>query len=219
MSETRETHPTFGMIQFCRVSGAGRLFGSPLPQHYGTIRVRISAGERIHEHSEDRYRAKAEYIEIEMSASQFAEAITCMNVGDGVPCTIWHRNGQRTGEVPDTEAGETQRAEVSFRERVGAFLKAVKTQRSKIEGILAKDRLSKDDKAEVRALADHVVREVEQNLPFFVTLFTESAEKVKVKAKAEIAAMMDHAVRMFGLAHVERLNGDAAAPELPAHEE
>lgn len=217
--EARETHPSYGMIQFNRVSGAGRLFGSPLPQHFGTIRLEIRVGERNHDDGEDRYWARLQIVEVELSASQFAEAITCMNVGKGVPCTIRRLNGRGVGDVPDAESGETERAEESFRERVCKFLDDVKKQREKVDAILAKDRLTKDDRQAIRGSLDFVLREVGQNMPFFVTLFTESAEKIKVKAKAEIAAMLDHAIRLAGMEHVQRHLVGRSAPELPAKDD
>jgi hypothetical protein len=212
-----DNHTTFGLIQFSRVSGAGRLFGSPLPNHFGTIRVRIHKAERVHESGQDYYNADQQYIEVELSASQFAEAITTMNVERGVPCTVRRLDGKDMGQVPDTEANETVRAEESFKTRVAGFVNDVRHKGKALDAILGKDRIGKDDRAAIREIITHVVREVESNAPFFLTLFTESAGKVVVKAKSEIAAMLDHAMRIAGVEHLASLNGRSATPELSAH--
>lgn len=203
MTNEPEKHPSYGMISFSRISGCGRLFGSPISEHCGAIMLRISAGERTHEDGEDCYRARERYIEVCMSAAQFADAITMMNMGDGVPCTIRALGGKVVEGVPDTEASETHRAEESFKNRVAGFVRDLKTRNVKVNEILAKDRLSKADRDAVRGIIEQVITEIGTNAPFFVELFAESTEKVKAKAKSEIAAMMDYVLRVAGLRHLQ----------------
>lgn len=204
--ETKETHPSYGMIQFSRISGAGHLFGSPLSQHFGTIRVRIANGERCHDTGNDYYRAKDRIIEIELSAAQFAEAITCMNVGDGVPCTLrWITGVGSVEEVPHTENTEMGRAQEAFKKKLSGVVAAVKKRGEVIADIMKKDRLNKDDRAKVNELADYVVREVHVNAPWWVEQFAEATGKVAAKAKAEVAVMFEHALRAAGMEHIAAL--------------
>lgn len=220
--ETKETHPSYGMIQFSRISGAGHLFGSPLSQHFGTIHVRIAKGERCHDTGNDYYRPKGQLVEIELSAAQFAEAITCMNVGNGVPCTLrWIAGVGSVEEVPHTENTEMWRAQEAFKKKMSSVVMAVKKHNETIAQIMQKDRITKDDRAKVNELVDYVVREVHVNAPWWVEQFAETTGKVAAKAKAEVAAMFEHAIRSTGMQHIVSLRQASTeqSPELPAHEE
>lgn len=215
--DTKEKHASFGMIQFSRVSGTGKLFGSPLSQHFGTIRVRIAEGYRVHDHGSDYYRADDQIVEVELSAAQFAEAITCMNVGDGVPCTLrWITEIGRIDDVPDNEESEMIRTQEAFKAKFAKIVEAVRARGRNIAELMKKDRISKDDRAKVNELVDYVVREVAVNAPWWIEQFQEATDKVSSKAKAEIAAMFEHAIRQAGLHHIASLgNGnDERAPQL-----
>lgn len=214
-NETNEQHPSYGMIEFSRTSGAGRLFGSPLSQHFGTVRVRISHGERTHDLGEDRYHAEKRIVEIELSASQFAETITTMNVANGVPCTLrWLQGIGSIENVPETEHSEMHRAKENFRSNISAIVANVKKRGKTIAEILKKDRLSKDDRTEIGSLVEYVMLEIDRNAPWFVEQFQEATDRVATKAKAEIVAMFEHAIRQTGLSH---LATNAIVPALPKH--
>lgn len=219
---TKEKHPSFGMIQFSRYSGAGNLFGSPLSHHFGTIRVRISDGHRVHDHGSDYYRADDRIVEVELSAAQFAEAITCMNVGDGVPCTLrWITAIGCVDDVPDNEESEMSRTQEAFKSKLVEVVEAVRMRGRNIAELMKKDRLTKDDRSKVNELVDYVVREVAVNAPWWIEQFQEATDKVSSKAKAEIAAMFEHAIRQAGLHHIASLkpHTEEQAPLLPAHDE
>ena len=107
--EFEREHESYGILHISRVSstGAVRLFGSPLATHYGSIRLSISGGKWIHGLNHDRfYGMNKDHIEIEMSAAQFADAITRLNIGSGTPCTVRYIAGRRVEDPPEhaTEA-------------------------------------------------------------------------------------------------------------------
>lgn len=213
---TSERHPSYGMIEFSRTSGAGRLFGSPLSQHFGTIRVRISHGERTHDLGEDRYSAEKRIVEIELSASQFAEAITAMNIANGVPCTLrWLQGAGSIENVPETEQSEMHRAKDGFRKNIASVVAEVKKRGRSIEEFLKKDRLSKEDRNAIALLVNFVVLEIDRNAPWFVEQFQEATDRVTTKAKAEVVAMFEHAIRQAGLHNIATT---AIVPELPNHD-
>lgn len=218
---TKETHPSYGMISLTRASGTGRLFGSPLSQHFGTIRIRVSNGSREHNYGEDRYHDEKQIVTVELSASQFAEAITCMGAMPGVPCTVrWIRGIGSIENVPETEHSEMHRAKESFRSNVTNIVGEVRKRGKEIAEILVKDKLSKDDKNKIAKLVDFVVQEVDQNAPFFVEQFQEATDKVAQKAKAEVVAMFEHAIRQAGLKHLASLGtpNEDIVPALPEHD-
>ena len=69
--------------------------------HNNTIRLSISKGFEERKENETRYYGyaamKDSYIDLEMSYSQFAEAITSIGMGEGVPVTI--RTRQSGGRI------------------------------------------------------------------------------------------------------------------------
>ena len=91
--ENKDKHESYGMLQFSRVSGGAKaLFGSSI-QHKDTIVMRLKEGEVSRELNSDYFFGENEIVECEMSYSQFAEAITSMNMGTGVPVTIRYIQG------------------------------------------------------------------------------------------------------------------------------
>lgn len=87
----KKEHPSYGIIRIARSSVSGRgtaLFGSSI-MHNNVIRLTITPGVMERDANEDRFfpkeRMKDRLIEVEMSYTQFAEAITSLNMGQGVP--------------------------------------------------------------------------------------------------------------------------------------
>lgn len=209
-------HESYGMVAFNRQSNSGgaTLFGSPLSDHYQTVSIRIATGYAWQGlMGEQRYRGERQIVEVELSAAQFAEAITTMGLGDGVPCTIRRLNG-RMLESPPRPPTATERAHEGFAARMKGFGKTLRTLTAKVDA--ATESLTQKKRAEVRGAVAGVVMEVEQNIPFFLELFTEAAVKVTNVAKAEADAWLTTVVHRAGLAHLRGLPGGAAPVELPA---
>ena len=100
MYKKAENHPSYGMLGFCRTSRSStHLFGSSI-QHKNTIVMTLKHGELNRQLNEDYYFGREVIAEVEMSFSQFAEAITAINVGDGVPCTI--RFTEKDGAITES---------------------------------------------------------------------------------------------------------------------
>lgn len=86
---TTETHPSYGQLEISRVTSNK---GVPL---YGTsskfkeiIRLSIHRSELCRSLHRSWYFAKDPIVEVDMSPAQFAEAITSLNNGSGIPVTI-----------------------------------------------------------------------------------------------------------------------------------
>ena len=83
-------HSSFANLYIGRSQCGGQtaLFGSSI-KHSDIITLRISPAYMDRDLSCDRYFAEPlPYIEINMSQAQFAQAITSLNMGDGVPVTL-----------------------------------------------------------------------------------------------------------------------------------
>ena len=198
--EFERDHPSYGILHISRTSGgtsAIRLFGSPLATHYGTIRLTISKGKWIHGLNHDRYFGMSkDFIEVEMSAAQFADAITSLNMGSGTPCTIRHVGGERIAEPPD-HATEAEHIRDNFENTLGKFTTKANTYRKRIEALTGK--LSQKARDEIRIALDVIEDQLASNVPFVVKQFQEATTRITTSAKAEVDAFVTGVVRAAGL--------------------
>lgn len=100
----KEKHESYGQISIRRsqVGGTGvNLCGSSI-KHNNVIALSISPSVKDRGLNKDWFHTEGiPYIEVEMSYSQFAEAITSLNVGEGVPCTVAQINGKTIEYCPE----------------------------------------------------------------------------------------------------------------------
>jgi hypothetical protein len=211
-------HPSYGMVQFSRRSGNPKLFASALEthQHYVTLSVRKC--QLIRGDHGDRYfgSIRGDLIEVDLSAAQFAELLTTMNVGMGVPCTIGYVQGQRIESPPDIPT-EAQSVRDGFKESLGEFAKGLKSKAKTVRTILEKKTLNKDDRAVVGGVIDSVIREMTDKAPFIVDMFREATERVMTAAKAEADAWLTTVVHRAGIKALQE--GTVTLPELPGKSE
>ncbi len=197
--EEEYSHPSFGQISFSRTNGNNtKFYGSELPQdHYVTIRVKNSEIQRAL--TQDRYYGKGvPLIEIRMTSGQFAEMITSMNYGDGVPCTIETLLGK---DVPDLPNQESRKEFVhrAFEERMAMFASTIRERQKKAQEIVKKKTFSKQDIHDLTMQLDWLTTEVASNIPFFAKCFQETMDEVVYEAKTEIENAIQHKITTLGL--------------------
>jgi len=197
--EFEREHPSYGIIRISRTSGGmPRLFGSPLAHHYGTIRLTIGSAKWIHSLHHDRYHGSlsGEHIEIEMSAAQFADMITSLNVGAGTPCTIRNLAGVHIPPPPD-HATEAEHIRDNFEGSLGKYTAKAHEYRKKIEELT--NKLPAKAKDQIRVALDVIEHQLGSNVPFVVKQFQEATTKIATAAKAEVEAFVSNAIRAAGL--------------------
>lgn len=135
-----------------------------------------------------------------MSSIQWAELLTSMNVGDGVPCTVRHVLGdgeEVRGEPPSTGNG-ADHVRDEYNGRLRERADEIAELRSKLTGIL-RGKVS----AKVAEEADNVLANAEQdirtNTPWFVRRFREETDRVATAVKAEVDAFLTHAAVTLGV--------------------
>jgi hypothetical protein len=205
-------HPSYGMVQFNRISGSKRrLFGSTVSDHSNTILLRISQGERVFDLKEDRYYSgNKAIIEVELSSAQFAGLLTTMNIGSGVPCTIRRVNNESV-EPPPEEGNEMDRVREGFKEdlkNIGAKLAGAKQA---LSAILAKKSIGKGDKESISKLVSSMFMHFEANVPFVQEQFQRATDRSVANAKAEIDCTITDAVTKLGLKTLGQLQQLAEA--------
>lgn len=200
--EVTYEHPSYGMISFNRVTNSGQqvLFGSPINRHYSSVRLRIHQGRRRHHLKHDRFSAAemAPFVDVEMSAAQFAEAITNMNAGDGVPCTIRSVNGRMVEDPPLTPL-EVEKIRQSFAEDMKDLGNMLARSIERADELLKKKSLTKQDKEEIIAELRLASSHFASNKKFAVDSFQEATEKIVTSAKVEIEATFQTMIRNAGI--------------------
>jgi hypothetical protein len=195
-----ETHPSFGMISFSRIHSGGkgpRLFQS-FTDNSTFISCKIKGAEVGHDLGRDWVHGNKTMIEVYISASQFAELLTSMNIGDGVPCTIKQVAGV---EIPKAPLCETVASKVrnTFKNEVKDKINDLQKVAKEIETMLAGSKLSKENQKQLNWKIQELAGLFSDHAPFMLDSFEEAVEKTVVGAKAECDAWLTHNIMRAGL--------------------
>lgn len=193
------SHKSFGQIHFSRINSSEkiRFYGSELSQdHYIKMEVHHSVVER--ELTQDRYYNREHILSIRMTGGQFAEMITSLNHGTGVPCTIESIQDKRIEEMPLQESRK-EFVHRKFEERMKMFADSIKENQRKAKEIVKKKILSKQDIHDLTTQLEWLTQEVERNIPFFAKCFQETMDDVVFEAKTEVENAIQHKINVLGL--------------------
>ena len=147
-------HESFAMMGISRVNcNKGQpLFGSSI-LHNNTIKLKIAPAKIDRHLNRDWFHTtRTPYIEVEMSYSQFAEAITALNVGDGIPVTLKYLNGKEIEECPYLD--KRQMFEQEFKKEMKDLHDKLATLTEKTEAILS------DKKVPTKADKETILNEI-----------------------------------------------------------
>lgn len=221
MSKEEQTfrHPAYAMIGFCRVQGnPGPLFGSQVTDHHTFMRLRIHHAERRHHLNSDWFRAshaegggQSLIVEVDLSAVQFAELLTCPNVGDGVPCTLRYLEGAPPIGNPPEVASPMEEVRDDFRRSAEHLASLVHAHHEEMKKLLPK--LTKKEREEAARRMAMIEQEIRSNMPFVEKCFREITDKTIAAAKAEVDAFVTHAVMVAGMEAIRDRAAQAALPE------
>ena len=195
-------HPSFGMLRFSRINGrSGYLFGSEI-QADNYVQLELSNGEMKRDLTDDDFYAKKNLFRVKMSPNQFAELITTLNYGSGVPCTIEFIGKDIIKQCDTIKSRKTQTQE-QFKQRLANFMVEMNHQYSDIQKIISSGNLSKENKKKLIWFYEKVQQEIKSNIPFFLRCFQESMDKVVLDAKTEIDAAIQHKIVSAGIKTLE----------------
>ncbi len=225
----RKSHPAFGMIHFIRSNGAqGPFFGSEIDHHFTTFKMQVTCG--THEwalHESRFFGGGTPIVEVEMTAAQFVQLLTTMNVGSGVPCTITRgplediRAGGRSDEVPGIIDNHNTHAQMKsdLKESVSEVVARMNKLMKSLETALADSGLSQKKKDALKRDAEMVSQQLRDNLPFVLTQYEEALEHKKTAHLAEVDATITTMIHNLGMRSMTQLleaSNDAATPKLSA---
>jgi len=197
---TVNTHPSYGILRFGRIQGTPKsLFGTHLhPQNF--IQMQLCRGERVYQDGRDYYFGHEPLTRCWMTNSQFAELITAVNAGSGVPVTIRQLPGEDDIPYPPDQDVGTETVHSYFKDRMEGFSKDIKENRESIEEILDKPgSINKGDKKKLKAIFESILQEVESNIPFFLEEYEDASQKIMTHAKTEIDSFVTHMAMKIGI--------------------
>jgi hypothetical protein len=207
MKDEREKieHSAFGQIVFSRVSGNGTAFyGSQVAQsHFIMMDVRESTLERTL--SRDWYFGGKILLRLRMTSNQFAEMITSLNQGDGVPCTLEHVHEKKIEPFNGEQETKNRATHRQFKERLQEFATTLKEKQAWAKELVKKKSLSKDDQFQLNLHLEWMTGEIERNMPYFMECFQETMDAVVLEAKTEAENAIQHKLTSLGLGEVKKL--------------
>lgn len=187
------------LVSFSRCSGNQALFGSPF-DHQGYITMQVKKCEVNRSTGRTWYHGRSQYIQVSMSYSQFAEAITAMNVGEGVPCTMNFLQGM--GKFPPVQQVDDR---VSFDQEASEYMEECRDKIKEAIDALGDVKLSAKDKQTLSKALTAAYMAVSDSLPFVAKLYAEHMDDIEQKAKTEIASYMDMTAHQYGLEQLKVL--------------
>jgi len=191
-----------GMVGFNRITGSKKLFMSNL-NNSNWISLRVyEAHDEDNDYGEKRVHTKSNrpLVDLDISAAQFAELLTTMNIGHGVPCTLRYIDGEKidqTGLEEDEKPIDVGKKffKKNAKEVTDKISKKISSLREELETL----KMSKKDKAKVESILEGFETEILSNMPFYVSIFEEVAKKVVTESKAEIDAFVTGGIVKAGL--------------------
>lgn len=197
---TRTSHPSYGTIMFNRAYGGKTpLFGSSI-EHSNVIIMELRHAEIERGLNRDWVYGKTPIAEIEMSYSQFAEAITSFGQGTGIPVTI--RYTEKDGKIPPCDF--VSKREQFTDEFKGKTKNAMNESQQLIQDVTdlfsQKKALTKADKEAVISKLRKLSMDLGCNLDFIADQFNEQMDKTVMEAKGEIESFCQNKINAIASA-------------------
>ena len=190
----KTSHPSYGTLAFSRRKGRStHLFGSSI-EHRDTIAMTLYHADITRGLHYDSIYGNKKIVEVEMSYSQFAEAITSMNMGSGVPVTV--RWTERDGYIPECDfiSKREQFADEFKEKRKEATMELQQIIKDVTELFNQKKTLTKSDKKEILSKLNKLDMGIGSNMDFIADQFNEQMDKTIMEAKCEIESFCQNKI-------------------------
>lgn len=215
MDNDRTSHPAFGMVSFSRwTSGGAHNFVGSRIRHDRGITLKISEADQIRNLNREWWMPGKIVCELQLSEAQFAELITSLNAGSGVPCTLNHysRDGKFISVEPPEFEPEGKKVSNEVRSDLDEISQKLQTALDSVDGILKQPTVRKKDLEQIREALRLATQLMTSSIPFAVDQFSRAIEKAVSSAKADIEQFTQHRAIAFGIA-----NGEMPKPQLIEH--
>lgn len=197
---TQTSHPSYGTLLFNRAYGGKTpLFGSSI-EHSNVITMELRHADITKGLNRDNIFGNKPIVKVEMSYSQFAEAITSFGQGTGIPVTI--RYTEKDGKIPPCDfVNKREQFADEFKEK----RKRVTNESQQIikdvtEMFEQKKNLTKVDRQEILSKLSKLSMDIGCNMDFIADQFNEQMDKTVMEAKGEIEAFCQNKINTIASA-------------------
>lgn len=201
--QDKNAHPSYGMITVSKVNVSPpiSLFGSSI-KHGNMICLEISHGKYERGINHDYYYKKGRVCEVDLSMVQFAEIMTSIGNGDGIPCTI--RFTEKDGNMPRIEyVNKVEQYKSEFRNQLSDVERSVDEAYSATKELFdTKKTLNKADKEKILSLLNKAKMDIGCNAEYVLDSFGEQMEKTVKEARGEIEAFMQSKMNSIAIATI-----------------
>ena len=212
MLEKEQKHASWGMVGFYRTQCSGRqCFGSDVTNS-NTMRLTVKHAAKHRELGRDWCMGDDTICEIELTSLQFAELLTNMNCGDGVPCTILYTDNE--GHIKYKP--EKSKIDIIREERDksidGAF-SALKEIEEEITALINNKKIAKSVGGELSHKLSVALSNLEGfGYEYYKEQASEEIDKMVVEAKSQISEYIAAKIHSVGLEAL--MNGAYITPKL-----
>lgn len=191
------THECFGIAQFNRFSSNHRDFFGAEQLLGDGIRFTISPCVFVETDHGDKYTSDhSTLIDIRMTYNQFAELVSTMNMGEGVPVTITRFNGS---SIPYESVNKIKRTlEDEADSLLDKHVKNFDDRMKIIESILEKKNIGVKDRAEIKDQLSTIKSHMKSNIPYYKEEMRIKIQDQCSKAKSEIAQAIHNRMSIKG---------------------
>lgn len=182
---TQTSHPSYGTLLFNRAYGGKTpLFGSSI-EHSNVITMVLRHANITRGLNQDDIFGNKPIVKVEMSYSQFAEAITSFGQGTGIPVTI--RYTEKDGEIPPCDF-------VSKREQfTGEFKETTNKTMEKSKELI-------NEVAELFSSKKTLTKADKENILKKLNMLNEQMDKTVMEAKGEIESFCQNKINAIASA-------------------
>lgn len=148
--------------------------------------------------SSDTFYGHSPFAEVWLSPTQFAELLTTMNVGSGVPGTLRSKDGKRFNTPTPTDKELLFKKEMNqVAERV---TEGMEQELNKLNEKLSSGKpLGKKAQEELREKINSLIVHFKSNSGFVAEQFEKQMNRTVTEAKGEVEAFITHAIVSTGL--------------------
>ena len=199
-NEYKVNHPSYGTLLFNRAYGGKTpLFGSSI-EHSNVITMELRHADITRRLSGDDIIGDKPIVKVEMSYSQFAEAITSFGQGTGIPVTI--RYTEKDGKIPPCDfISKREQFIGEFKEQTNKAMKKSKELIDEVAELFSsKKTLTKADKENILKKLNMLNSDIGSNIGFIADRFNEQMDKTVMEAKGEIESFCQNKINTIASA-------------------
>jgi hypothetical protein len=187
---TKTSHPSYGTLLFNRAYGGKTpLFGSSI-EHSNVITMELRHADITRGLNRDDIFGDKPIVKVEMSYSQFAEAITSFGQGTGIPVTI--RYTEKDGVIPPCDFVSKRE---QFKEQTDKAMEKSKELINEVAELFSsKKTLTKADKENILKKLNMLNYDIGSNIGFIADQFNEQMDKTVMEAKGEIESFCQNKI-------------------------